>query len=97
MSYYTVGSWWATASRARRLLSVPEELLNVRAADAVFVGDDPQWDVMGAERAGIRPLLLARKSGNMSGGGSLGRTSEDPGVAESLRAVGESLRRAAPT
>lgn len=43
------------------------------------------------------PILLARKSGNMSGGASLGRPSEDPGVAESLRAVGESLRRAAPT
>jgi HAD superfamily hydrolase (TIGR01509 family) len=37
-------------------------LLEVRAADAVFVGDDPRWDVAGAEQAGIRPLLLAPKS-----------------------------------
>jgi HAD superfamily hydrolase (TIGR01509 family) len=37
-------------------------LLDVRAADAVFVGDDPRWDVAGAERAGIQPLLLAPRS-----------------------------------
>jgi putative hydrolase of the HAD superfamily len=34
-------------------------LLGVRAEDAFFVGDDPRWDVLGAEQAGIRPLLLA--------------------------------------
>jgi ribonucleotide monophosphatase NagD (HAD superfamily) len=26
--------------------------------DAVFVGDDPRWDVAGAKNAGIRPVLL---------------------------------------
>jgi putative hydrolase of the HAD superfamily len=35
--------------------------LGVQAADAVFVGDDPHWDVTGAEQAGLRPLLLAPK------------------------------------
>jgi HAD superfamily hydrolase (TIGR01509 family) len=35
-------------------------LLGVDAADAVFVGDDPIWDMTGAERAGVRPILLAR-------------------------------------
>ncbi len=34
-------------------------LLGVRAAEAVFVGDDPRWDVAGAQRAGVRPILLA--------------------------------------
>ncbi len=34
-------------------------LLGVRASDAVFVGDDPRWDVFGATQAGIQPLLLA--------------------------------------
>src|SRR5689334_18180387 len=29
-------------------------LLGVQAADALFVGDDPHWDVLGAEQAGIR-------------------------------------------
>lgn len=34
-------------------------LLGVSAADAVFVGDDPRWDVAGAQNAGIRPILLS--------------------------------------
>jgi putative hydrolase of the HAD superfamily len=33
--------------------------LSVEAADAVFVGDDPRWDIEGAARAGIRPILLS--------------------------------------
>jgi FMN phosphatase YigB (HAD superfamily) len=36
-------------------------LLEVDASDAVFVGDDPRWDVLGAERAGVRPILLQRE------------------------------------
>jgi putative hydrolase of the HAD superfamily len=36
-------------------------LLGVRNAEAVFVGDDPRWDVVGAQRAGVRPILLARR------------------------------------
>ena len=35
-------------------------LLGVRAGEAVFVGDDPRWDVLGAKQAGIQPILLAR-------------------------------------
>jgi len=35
-------------------------LLGVAAADAVFVGDDPRWDVVGAQRAGVRPVLLSK-------------------------------------
>ena len=31
-----------------------------RAEDCVFVGDDPRWDVYGARRAGITPLLIDR-------------------------------------
>jgi HAD superfamily hydrolase (TIGR01509 family) len=34
-------------------------LLGVRAAEAVFVGDDPRWDIAGAQRVGVRPILLA--------------------------------------
>ena len=34
------------------------EILGVAPADAVFVGDDPAWDVEGALSAGIRPILL---------------------------------------
>ena len=33
-------------------------LLDVAPADAVFVGDDPRWDVVGAQNAGVRPVLL---------------------------------------
>jgi putative hydrolase of the HAD superfamily len=32
-------------------------LLDVAAGDAVFVGDDPRWDVVGAQNAGVRPVL----------------------------------------
>jgi len=35
-------------------------LLNVRPHEALFVGDDHRWDVIGAQNAGIRPVLLAR-------------------------------------
>jgi putative hydrolase of the HAD superfamily len=34
-------------------------LLGVHPAEALFVGDDPRWDVMGAQGAGVRPVLLA--------------------------------------
>jgi FMN phosphatase YigB (HAD superfamily) len=35
------------------------EALDVSAPDALFVGDHPQWDVLGARAAGVQPLLLA--------------------------------------
>jgi len=34
------------------------ELLDIPAGEAVFVGDDPVWDVDGANGAGLRPILL---------------------------------------
>jgi FMN phosphatase YigB (HAD superfamily) len=34
-------------------------LLGVRPTEAMFVGDDPRWDTIGAEGAGLRPVLLA--------------------------------------
>jgi putative hydrolase of the HAD superfamily len=33
-------------------------LLDVAPTDAVFVGDDPRWDVAGAQNAGVRAVLL---------------------------------------
>jgi putative hydrolase of the HAD superfamily len=38
----------------RRALKV----LNIGAADALFVGDDARWDVLGARAAGVHPVLL---------------------------------------
>lgn len=35
------------------------EALDVSARDALFVGDDPRWDVLGARATYVRPLLLA--------------------------------------
>ncbi|MGH8218646.1 MAG: HAD family hydrolase [Steroidobacteraceae bacterium] len=35
------------------------EALDVNARNALFVGDDPRWDVLGARAVGVRPLLLA--------------------------------------
>jgi HAD superfamily hydrolase (TIGR01509 family) len=35
-------------------------LLGLHAADAIFVGDDPCWDVAGAQQVGMQPLLLTR-------------------------------------
>jgi FMN phosphatase YigB (HAD superfamily) len=36
-------------------------LLEVAPADALFVGDDQRWDVVGAQNAGIRPVLLGQR------------------------------------
>jgi putative hydrolase of the HAD superfamily len=33
-------------------------LLGVKAQEAAFVGDDPRWDIVGAEESGLRPILL---------------------------------------
>ena len=44
----------APIARALTLLEVPPE-------QAAFVGDDPKWDVVGAQRAGVRPILLAKQ------------------------------------
>jgi putative hydrolase of the HAD superfamily len=38
------------------------EMLEVAAKEAVFVGDDPVWDVEGANGAGVRPILLATRA-----------------------------------
>jgi FMN phosphatase YigB (HAD superfamily) len=35
------------------------EMLDISPGDAVFVGDDPVWDVEGARNAGLQPILLA--------------------------------------
>lgn len=34
-------------------------LLDVAPSNAIFVGDDPRWDIVGAQNAGVRPVLLA--------------------------------------
>jgi len=33
-------------------------LLDVAPADALFVGDDHRWDIVGTQNAGLRPVLL---------------------------------------
>ena len=38
------------------------DILDVPAQEAVFVGDDPLWDVEGANGAGVRPILLATRA-----------------------------------
>jgi putative hydrolase of the HAD superfamily len=38
-------------------------LLGVGPAEALFVGDDPRWDAIGAQGAGLRPVLLVPSSG----------------------------------
>jgi len=39
------------------------QTLNVSAEDAIFIGDDMRWDVLGSRAAGVRPLLLVPSSG----------------------------------
>jgi putative hydrolase of the HAD superfamily len=34
------------------------ELIHIAPADAIFVGDDARWDLIGAQNAGLRPVLL---------------------------------------
>jgi FMN phosphatase YigB (HAD superfamily) len=50
---------WDSGSPTERLLSALH-LIGARAEEAVFVGDDPRWDVLGARQAGIQPILLAK-------------------------------------
>ena len=38
------------------------EILGVSTKEAVFVGDDPVWDVEGANGAGLKPILLASRA-----------------------------------
>jgi putative hydrolase of the HAD superfamily len=40
------------------------ELLGVSADKAIFVGDDPRWDVVGAQRVGLRPILFSPEPKN---------------------------------
>jgi putative hydrolase of the HAD superfamily len=39
------------------------ELIHVAPVDAMFVGDDARWDLIGAQNAGLRPVLLRPPSG----------------------------------
>ena len=39
-------------------------LLGVGPAETMFVGDDPRWDFIGAQGAGIRPVLLVPSLGD---------------------------------
>ncbi len=43
---------------AKQIFQHALSLLEVDARDCVFVGDDPRWDVEGAERSGLRPILI---------------------------------------
>jgi putative hydrolase of the HAD superfamily len=54
---FCVDVGWRKPHRAPfdRALSV----LDVSAGEALFVGDDQRWDILGAQNAGIRPVLLA--------------------------------------
>lgn len=38
------------------------EILDVAPKEAVFVGDDPVWDIEGANGAGVRPILLGTRA-----------------------------------
>ena len=57
------------------------ELLGVQAHQAAFVGDHPEWDVVGARQAGLRPILLAPSPPN----------NVDCAVIHSLRSVLENI------
>ena len=48
-----------------------------RAADCLFVGDDPRWDERGARRAGITPLLIDRAGTGARGAGAALRSLAD--------------------
>ncbi len=42
-------------------------LIRVEAPEAAFVGDDPHWDISGAEQVGLRPILLDPRAKSTSG------------------------------
>jgi HAD superfamily hydrolase (TIGR01549 family) len=59
------------------------EMIGVAPTDAAFVGDNPVWDVDGAESAGLLPILLGgRHPLHMSG-----RAIIAPGLSDILAAV----------
>ncbi|HEY4213592.1 MAG TPA: HAD family hydrolase [Steroidobacteraceae bacterium] len=63
-------------------------VLGVRAAESFFVGDDPRWDVIGAEQAGIQPILLAPKRPVAQGSASAHhRAHAQPGVPDTVPVV----------
>ena len=43
------------------------ERLGVHADACLFIGDDPRWDVAGAEAAGIEPFVIARSAAVRTG------------------------------
>lgn len=54
------------------------EMIGVVDRDAAFVGDNPVWDVEGAESAGLLPILLGgRHPLHVSGGAILAPTLQD--------------------
>jgi HAD superfamily hydrolase (TIGR01509 family) len=57
---FCVDVGWRKPHPAPMLRAVAE--LGVEAREALFVGDDPRWDIEGAQRAGIRPVLLSSES-----------------------------------
>ena len=56
--------------------------LAIEPSDAVFVGDDPRWDVEGALRAGIRPILISADPAEKHGCTNIARLASllDPDV-----------------
>jgi len=52
---------------ARPLFRAALNRFACRPEDCVFVGDDPRWDVYGARRAGIKPLLIDRTGADADG------------------------------
>ena len=56
--------------------------LAIQPSDAVFVGDDPRWDVEGALRAEIRPILISAAPAEKHGCTNIARLASllDPDV-----------------
>jgi 2-haloalkanoic acid dehalogenase type II len=55
------------AKPSREIFCCALDRLNVRPEDAVFVGDSLKFDYEGAEKAGMRPLLISRNGDAPSG------------------------------
>jgi putative hydrolase of the HAD superfamily len=45
---------------ARQIFEHTLNLMNAKPEDCVFVGDDPRWDIIGPEAAGIKAVLIDR-------------------------------------
>jgi putative hydrolase of the HAD superfamily len=87
-----LGAWKPRAAAFHRIL----EQLNVAPTEAVYVGDLPEIDILGAQRAGLRAVWMAalpRQLGEVRPDATIQRLTELPAILECLEQGGSLVDR----